>query len=95
MNGSRSPSITRCTSPTFSSVRWSFTMVYGWKTYERIWLPQPMSVLVASTLRLLRLLLVQRALVQRGLQHLHRGRLVLVLAALLLAGHHDAGRAGA
>ena len=27
MNSSRSPSITRCTSPTFSSVRWSFTMV--------------------------------------------------------------------
>ena len=27
MNSSRSPSITACTSPTFSSVRWSFTMV--------------------------------------------------------------------
>ena len=32
MNGSRSPSMTLCTSLTFSSVRWSFTMVYGWKT---------------------------------------------------------------
>src|SRR6266516_2004758 len=27
MNGSKSPSITRWTSATFSSVRWSFTMV--------------------------------------------------------------------
>src|SRR2546430_10207054 len=32
MKGSRSPSITFCTSVTFSSVRWSFTMVYGWNT---------------------------------------------------------------
>ncbi len=36
MNGSRSPSMTLCTSLTFSSVRWSFTIVYGWKTYDRI-----------------------------------------------------------
>src|SRR5204863_2850277 len=49
MNSSRSPSITRWTSPTFTSVRWSLTMVYGWKTYDRIWLPQELSVLVAST----------------------------------------------
>ena len=32
MNSSRSPSITLCTSPTLSSVRWSLTIVYGWKT---------------------------------------------------------------
>src|ERR1051326_302298 len=32
MNGSRSPSITFWTSATLSSVRWSFTMVYGWNT---------------------------------------------------------------
>src|SRR5690242_1110742 len=32
MNGSMSPSITRCTSGIFNSVRWSFTIVYGWKT---------------------------------------------------------------
>ena len=32
MNASRSPSITRCTSPILSSVRWSLTIVYGWKT---------------------------------------------------------------
>src|SRR5690606_38439570 len=32
MNGSRSPSITRCTSEIFSSVRWSVTIVYGWNT---------------------------------------------------------------
>ena len=32
MNGSISPSITLCTSVTFRSVRWSFTMVYGWNT---------------------------------------------------------------
>src|SRR5690242_3852262 len=32
MNGSMSPSITRCTSGIFSSVRWSFTIVYGWNT---------------------------------------------------------------
>src|SRR5256885_5439345 len=32
MKGSRSTSITICTSVTFSSVRWSFTMVYGWNT---------------------------------------------------------------
>src|SRR5205823_2010682 len=32
MNGSRSPSITFWTSATFSSVRWSFTIVYGWNT---------------------------------------------------------------
>jgi hypothetical protein len=31
-NGSMSPSITRCTSGILSSVRWSFTIVYGWKT---------------------------------------------------------------
>src|SRR5213594_1182510 len=31
-NWSRSPSITRWTSFTFSSVRWSFTIVYGWNT---------------------------------------------------------------
>ncbi len=49
MNGSRSPSITFCTSGILSSVRWSFTMVYGWNTYERIWLPNPMSVLVDSS----------------------------------------------
>ena len=29
MNGSMSPSITRCTSGIFNSVRWSLTMVYG------------------------------------------------------------------
>src|SRR4029077_5392381 len=49
MNGSRSPSITFWTSATFSSVRWSLTMVYGWNTYERIWLPQEMSVFCLST----------------------------------------------
>src|SRR6185437_3881395 len=32
MNGSMSPSMTRCTSGILSSVRWSFTIVYGWKT---------------------------------------------------------------
>src|SRR5207237_1082682 len=32
MNGSRSPSITFCTSATLSSVRWSLTIVYGWNT---------------------------------------------------------------
>ena len=32
MNGSMSPSITFCTSGIFSSVRWSLTIVYGWKT---------------------------------------------------------------
>src|ERR1043166_5924743 len=32
MNGARSPSITFWTSATLSSVRWSFTMVYGWNT---------------------------------------------------------------
>ncbi len=36
MKTSMSPSITRSTSPTSMSVRWSFTSVYGWKTYERI-----------------------------------------------------------
>src|SRR6266571_5181429 len=49
MNGSRSPSITFWTSATFSSVRWSFTMVYGWNTSERIWLPHEMSVFCLST----------------------------------------------
>ncbi len=32
MNGSIAPSMTFWTSVSFSSVRWSFTMVYGWKT---------------------------------------------------------------
>src|SRR5207245_1278409 len=49
MNGSRSPSITFCTSPTLSSVRWSLTIVYGWNTYERIWLPQAISIFCLST----------------------------------------------
>src|SRR5256885_11308453 len=32
MNGSIAPSITFCTSGILSSVRWSFTIVYGWNT---------------------------------------------------------------
>src|SRR5260370_37535294 len=32
MRGSRSPSITRCTSVVFNSVRGSFTIVDGWNT---------------------------------------------------------------
>ncbi len=32
MKASRSPSMTRWTSPTLTSVRWSLTIVYGWKT---------------------------------------------------------------
>ena len=32
MNGSIAPSITLCTSVCLSSVRWSLTIVYGWKT---------------------------------------------------------------
>src|SRR6185437_7655920 len=32
MNGSIAPSITFATSEILSSVRWSFTMVYGWNT---------------------------------------------------------------
>ena len=40
----------------------------------------------------LRLLLLQLLLVDGRAQHLHGRRLVLALAALLLAGDHDAGR---
>ena len=39
-----------------------------------------------------RLLLLQLPLVERGPQHLHRGRLVLALAPLLLAGDDEPGR---
>ena len=42
--------------------------------------------------RLLRVALGDRALVEPRLEHLHRGRLVLPLAALLLAGHDDVRR---
>ena len=38
-----------------------------------------------------RVALVDLELVELGLQHLHRGGAVLVLAALVLAGDHDAG----
>ena len=43
MNGWMCPSITACTFDVCSSVRWSFTIVYGWNTYERIWLPHAIS----------------------------------------------------
>src|SRR6185369_5274293 len=49
MRSSRSPSRTRLTSPTSCFVRWSFTSWYGWRTYERIWLPNAMSFLAFST----------------------------------------------
>src|SRR5690606_24149670 len=39
-----------------------------------------------------RFALLELLLVEARLQHLHRRRTVLVLAALLLAGHHDPGR---
>ena len=35
--------------PIFTFVRWSLTMVYGWNTYERIWLPHAISAFDAST----------------------------------------------
>ncbi len=38
------------------------------------------------------LLLLHRALIQRGLKHLHRFSTVLVLASLLLTRYHNAGR---
>jgi hypothetical protein len=58
----------------------------------RIWLPQPMSDLVASSASRLGVALLHFQLVQLGFQHLHRAVAVGVLAALGLAGHHHAGR---
>src|SRR5262249_50725780 len=49
MNGARSPSRMRSTSPTSSLVRWSFTNRYGCKTYDRIWEPKSMSSLESSS----------------------------------------------
>src|SRR5262249_38045353 len=50
MNGSRSPSNTRSTSPTSNFVRWSLIRRYGCITYDRIWLPKEISSLVSSSL---------------------------------------------
>src|SRR5881394_839361 len=50
MNGSKSPSSTRSTSPTSNLVRKSLIIWYGCITYERIWLPNEISFLVSSRL---------------------------------------------
>src|SRR5882724_10188700 len=43
IKGVKSPSITRSTSPISTFVRWSFTMRYGCKTYDRICDPKSLS----------------------------------------------------
>src|ERR1700691_109114 len=45
MNSSIAPSSTAPVLPTSTPVRWSLTIWYGCRTYERIWLPQAISFL--------------------------------------------------
>ena len=91
MRSSRSPSRTRSTSPTSYLVRWSLTSGRGGGRSERIWLPKRDVLLRVLDRVQLRLLLLQLQVVEAGLEHLHGHLAVADLAALVLAGDHDAG----
>ena len=90
MKSSRSPSSTACVLPISTLVRKS--LMRDWSsTYERIWCPQPISVLVSSIACFSSLRLRNSELVEARFQHGHRFGAVAVLRAVALALHDDAG----
>ena len=90
MKSSRSPSRTARVLLISTFVRRSFTRLWS-STYERIWWPQPTSVLLDSSLSC-SMALAHFNFVQARFQHRHRFGAVAVLRAVVLALHDDTGR---